>query len=293
MQEISALSDDTGHGVAQKRTHDGVIRRHPSTLANSLIIPLMAVCLSGCYIATGDFGRREQNIYTEKILPGKGREAAKLRGEPVSNFNMTDDERQLRNRADYLRSPPHYKDWLGYATTKKEANRVYATFGAAHAPNRYYKFLRSDKFLSSETRYERLRFDITSDIELIPPFCTISRKVLDADRERILATRRSRDLSEEETENAYGRVYENDLVISNVEAALNYRVEAYKYAIEHLEIETPSDQIWVSNRAVRQLQANIAMCRQELKQGPAALPVAHRRSRIYTGPYDEEPVYQK
>lgn len=251
--------------------------------------------LAGCFSQTGDFGRPHSGPLREKVLPVLGKANARARAEPVSYYNHTDNEKRLGRRATYLQNPPHARDWLGRAVTELETTRFVSGFGRAHAPDRYYGFLRSDRFRSSQSRYERLKFDITSDSELVMPFYATARTVMLDDRERILATRRRRDLTALEVSNARGRVYENNLTISQVGAALDYRLAAYRYAIDRMEIETPSDQILSANRAWRFLSAAILAGKKKLQRqnGKAPPDTIHRRSRIYTGPFDEGPVPQK
>lgn len=251
--------------------------------------------LAGCFSQTGDLGRPHSGPLREKVLPVFGKANARARAEPVSYYNHTDNEKLLSRRATYLQNPPHARDWLGRAVTELETTRFVSGFGRAHAPDRYYGFLRSDRFRSSQSRYERLKFDISSDSELVMPFYSAARTVMRDDRERILAARRRPDLTELEMSNANGRVHENNLTIAQVGAALDYRLAAYRYAIDRMEIETPSNQILSANRAWRLLSASILAGKDKLRKrnGNTAPDPVHRRSRIFTGPFDEGPVPQK
>lgn len=271
-----------------------------SPVLKTFLVPVgllgLGVLLSGCLGATGDFGRTETGPFTSQFLPSLGRANAIARDEPASYFNLTDNERLLRNRATHLTDPPHARDWSGRAVTALETTRVIPGYGRAHAPERYYGFLRSDRFRSSESRYMRLKSDIGADLELVPPFCAIAGIVRATDRDRISATRRRPDLTEVEFSNAHGRVYENNLVINQVDDALGYRLAAYRFAIDRMEMETPSEQIWEANRAWRYLSAAILACRQHVvgDRLHGAGDVSLRRSRIYTGPFEDDgPVPQK
>ncbi len=262
------------------------------------VLLVLSLCLltAGCFSKTGDFGRPEGGPLNRHALPALGKAKAYAREEPVSSYNLTDTERLMRRRATYLRFPPHTRDWFGRAVTEMETNRVLEGYGRAHAPDRYYAYLRSDKFRSSEARYERLRFDITSDAELVSPFFSVASNVRRDDRERIRATRRRPDLTELELANAKGRVHENALVIGQVSDALRYRLAAYRFAIDRLEIETPSDRIWDVNRAWRLLAGTIVAGENKLKadEGKIAQTRPHRRSRLVTKSYEkDEPVPQK
>lgn len=251
--------------------------------------------LAGCFSQTGDLGRPHSGPLREKVLPVFGKANARARAEPVSYYNHTDNEKLLTRRATYLQFPPHTRDWLGRAVTELETTRFVSGFGRAHAPDRYYGFLRSDRFRSSQSRYERLKFDISSDSELVMPFYMAAQAVMRDDRERILAARRRPDLTDLERSNANGRVHENKLTIAQVGAALDYRLAAYRFAIDRMEIETPSNQILNANRAWRLLAASILAGKDKLRKSNAktAPNPVHRRSRIFTGPFDEGPVPQK
>lgn len=260
------------------------------------LLVLLSLQVAGCFSRTGDFGRPETGPLREKVLPAFGKANARARSEPVSNYNHTDNEKLMNRRATYLRNPPHVRDWLGRAVTELETTRVSSGFGRAHAPDRYYAFLRTDRFRSSQSRYERLKFDMTSDAELIMPFYNAARAVKLDDRERILATRRRPDLTAQESANSHGRVHENSLTISQVGDALDYRLAAYRFAIDRMEIETPSDQILAVNRAWRFLSAAILAGKQKLQKSNkvATQELPRRRSRIFTGPFEDDgPVPQK
>lgn len=260
-----------------------------------ILIFFLILPLAGCFSQTGDLGRPHSGPLREKVLPAFGKANAHARAEPVSYYNHTDNEKLLTRRATYLQFPPHARDWLGRAVTELETTRFVSGFGRAHAPDRYYGFLRSDRFRSSQSRYERLKFDISSDSQLVMPFYAAARAVMRDDRERILAARRRPDLTKQEMSNANGRVYENKLTVAQVGAALDYRLAAYRYAIDRMEIETPSNQILSANRAWRHLSAAILAGKDKLRKSSAKAAVipVHRRSRIFTGPFDEGPVPQK
>ena len=260
-----------------------------------VVILVLATQLAGCFSRTGDLGRRHSGPLSQNALPMFGTANARARGEPASDYNHTDNEKVLARRATHLQNPPHARDWYGRVVTEMETTRYIRGFGRAHPPERYYDYLRTDKFRSSESRYERLRSDMLADAELVIPFYEAARLVRIDDRERILATRRHPDLTDEEYSNSKGRVYENNLTIAQVGDALNYRLSAYRFAIDRMEIETPSDQIWSMNRAWRYLAASIDAGKAKLDNTITSGPqeIAHRRSRIYTGPFDEEPVSQK
>ncbi|MDJ0931815.1 hypothetical protein [Breoghania sp.] len=126
------------------------------------------------------------------------------------------------------------------------------------------------------------------------PFCRLATEVEDADTEHLNATNRRPDLKPEEYAAAVGRVNENREIVSWVKRALAFRLAAYRYAIDRLEIETPSrERVWDANTAWRRLAGEVAFadggCR-EKKTFDAELEEKARKSRIYTHWGNERPA---
>src|SRR4051794_9306307 len=69
-------------------------------------VALLAAALAGC-AAEGDFGRRQPSVVTDEILPWTGKRFASLRGEAMSEFMLTDDEKEFRDRAWHFLMPAH------------------------------------------------------------------------------------------------------------------------------------------------------------------------------------------
>ncbi|MDN3719741.1 hypothetical protein QW131_12595 [Roseibium salinum] len=66
------------------------IRQAPALAAMVLVA---ATALSACTRPTGDFGRAKPSVIHDDLMPAVGNEAARLRGDPVSKFNYTNDEK--------------------------------------------------------------------------------------------------------------------------------------------------------------------------------------------------------
>ena len=265
-----------------------------SSLAGAVLAVLLAGLVAGCARPTGDFGRARPDLIHDELLPEAGRMAANMRGEPTSTFNLTDLEQELRNRAWALISPASSKDWVDAAATEGQRTRLIKPIDDKLDPRVYYLYLRSDKFRSSETRYERVIADITSDTELVRPFCQLAAEVEDTDVDRLNAMNRRPDLKPEEYSAAVGRVNENRRLIAWVKRALGFRLGAYRYAIDRLEIETPSrKRVWDANTAWRHLSGEIAFaqggCREKSRYDAEASGPA-RKSRIYTHWGGERPA---
>src|SRR5215468_6114202 len=72
----------------------------------------MALALAGC--ASGDFGRTRADMRSDDMHRWVGEEATSSVGMTPSQFQLTDDERQLRDYAHPLIEPPHTRpEWKG------------------------------------------------------------------------------------------------------------------------------------------------------------------------------------
>ncbi|MGX1496413.1 hypothetical protein ACSSV1_001434 [Labrenzia sp. MBR-25] len=246
---------------------------------------LIAVSLSACTRPTGDFDRARPSVIHDRVMPAAGDEAARLRGDPVSKFNYTNDEKLMRNRGWTLIRPPWTKDWIGGTMVELSRTRVLPEVEGRVPPDLYLIYLRSDKFQSSDARYDKIAADASGDAELVMPFCEVALRVRAADDERLRVLQNKPVKSEETYDGAKARVWENRVMIKWVGQALRYRIIAYKKALDGLEIETPTrDRVWKVNNAIRELEGQVriaeAGCDPEKRYGDDK-PV--RRSRIYTG----------
>ena len=246
---------------------------------------LIAVSLAACTRPTGDFDRTRPSVIHDRVMPAAGDEAARLRGDPVSKFNYTNDEKLMRNRGWTLIRPPWTKDWIGGTMVELSRTRVLPEVEGRVPPDLYLIYLRSDKFQSSDARYDKIAADASGDAELVMPFCEVALRVKAADDERLRVLQNKPVKSEETYEGAKARVWENRVMIKWVGQALRYRIIAYKKALDGLEIETPTrDRVWKVNNAIRELEGQVriaeAGCDPDKRYGDDK-PV--RRSRIYTG----------
>lgn len=196
--------------------------------------------MGGCAAPTGDFGRPKPSLINDKLLPKVGREFARGRGEPVSYYMLTDDEKELRARSYRLVMPIHRRAFLARSETELVRTRIWPDEKYRVDPTLYYRKLVKDRYRSSEARYNAMDSEIRADIALIEPFYAIVRKVCLADAARIRALQATVDLTHDEKADAIGRVYENRRVIDWALAALSWRVESYAYALQRSRIEIPS-----------------------------------------------------
>ena len=139
------------------------------------------------------------------MMPAVGKVMARGREEPVSNFNYTDDEREFRDRAWAIVSPMHGRDWLAANKAELQRTRIVGEVDRTLDPETYYKLLRSDRYQSSEARYERVIHDIRSDQGLLDPFYALLLQVQAADAERIRVVRASMSATPKERHDARAR----------------------------------------------------------------------------------------
>jgi len=262
-----------------------------------LSIALVAICLglSACTRPTGDFDRAEPSVIHDDLVPAVGENAARLRGDPVSKFNYTNDEKLLRDRGWTLIRPPWTKDWIGGTMVELSRTRVLPETEGRVPPDLYLIYLRSDKFRSSDARYDKIAADASGDAELVMPFCEVALRVQKADDERLRVLRNQPVTTQETYDGAKARVWENRVMTKWVGQALRYRIIAYKKALKGLEIETPSEnRVWKVNNAIRELEGQVRLAEASCEAGSLyAQEQPAKRSRIYTGWSTERPPVTK
>ena len=244
-------------------------------VAFALVMPAL---LAGCGRPTGDFGRAEPSLLHDRILPATGEVVADWdRREVVSDFNRTDREGLLRDRAWGLVRPPHVRDWFGASLVEFERTRIVPEIDHAFDPRGYYALLRRDSFVSSETRWNRAIADMRADTALIGPFWGEARRVREDDAVRLRALDGRRGGTPEELSNAYARIDENARVVDWVWRSMRLRVAAYRDAIDRMVVETPSQ---------RRLEAELAWSelRDAITRAEAGMPVDPRRRSGPTAP---------
>ena len=236
--------------------------------ALALVLPLV---LAGCSRPTGDFGRAEPSVLHDRVMPAVGERIAEWdRREVVSDFNRTDREVALRDRAWSLVRAPHVRDWFGETLIEFERTRIVPEIDYAFDPRGYYDHLRKDAFVSSETRWNRAIADMRSDTGLIGPFWAEARRVREGDVLRLRALDERRGGTPPELADAYARIDENARVVDWVWRAMRLRVAAYRDTIDRMMVETPSQ---------RRFEAELAWTglRDAITRAEAGMPVAPRR----------------
>ena len=236
------------------------------------------VFLAGCERPTGDFGRAEPSVLHDRLMPATGELIARWdRREVVSDFNRTDREVALRDRAWALVRAPHSRDWFGATLVELERTRIIPEVDYAFDPKGYYNFLRRDAFVSSETRWSRAIADMRADAGLIDPFWGEARRVREDDALRLRALDQRHGSAPKELQNAYSRIDENARVADWVWRAMRLRVAAYRDAIDRMMVETPSSRRMEAEQAWMDL-------RDAIGRAEAGMPPLPRRGAGETRP---------
>lgn len=252
-----------------------------------------ALALSGCISTTGDFGRPQQGFTNDVLLPFTGTVSAKLRGEPASFYALTEDEKELRNRAwnflmpenDAPRGtwmqdnlafhkvlPPRAHDVTLYHRTIMGGPQ----FGGpgADSPTLRRVFQPGGDFRSLVSRYNRVRDSIATDHALIPYFKLVANQVRQADHTRRQTLDHVGNLTEEQRNEALARICENAIIIARVNWGFYDKADQYRYSLEHLMVEGPEREAIPAERTLMAFEKDIAGFRKDTIIPAECLPRA-------------------
>lgn len=207
----------------------------------------------------GDFGRAQPSVLHDEILPSIGKTRAELAGEPVSQFNQTDQEREMHDRVWRFLIAPHARDWFYDFSVELQRTRLSGRRDHKFAPDRYYRWLRQTEFASSRVRYSAVADDVIADIETMPATFRVICTVIEIDRQRGIAGREIATLGPGALENARARKAENDERIDWFVRAVTYRYESYGFALDQLLIETPHEEAIQVDGLLSDLQVYVEM----------------------------------
>ncbi len=232
----------------------GLLRRHSAPILTSRsggadrrlrlgVVAIALLALAACGPRpVGDFGRAAPSYMHDVAMPAAGRTFANARGEPVSAFNQTDEEKLMHDRIWRFLVAPHAKDWSFDFVTELQRTRITPVGSRAFGLERYYKWLRETHYQSSTVRYATLGQHILADIDTIPATFAAICAVVEVDRQRAEALAALSRLGPQDAAEARARKAENDQSIAWFVAMLNYRFQSYDYALDHLLVETPHAQ---------------------------------------------------
>src|SRR5437016_2771099 len=170
-----------------------------------------------------------------------GAEATSSIGLRPSQFQLTDNERLLRDLAYPLIEPPH---------SRPAWKSVFGNYQPLPAPWRqqvvfdrtaYGRLLIDEPHRSHSSRYAQLMDDVRDDITRFEPFFADAMRVLELDKKRNASLALVSGLSPREHADAIARMQENTLIVQWVQQCLEQRISSYRWALERLVIQAPDN----------------------------------------------------
>ncbi len=221
-----------------------------------LTLLLMGVALGGC--SGGDFGRTRQDFRNDDMHRWIGAEATSSIGLRPSQFQLTDNERLLRDLAYPLieppRSRPAWKSVFGDYQPLPSPWRQAPVFDRTA----YGRQLIDEPHRSHSSRYAQLIEDVRDDITRFEPFFAAAGRVLDLDKQRNASLALVSELSPRERADAIARMQENTLIVQWVQQCLERRISSYRWALERLVIHAPNNMAADADRLIGELAAQTA-----------------------------------
>src|SRR5581483_4876104 len=194
----------------------------------------------------GDFGRPSPSLL-DGLIPKQFFKGPVF---PQSTSPITDLEEELRDRSYALIHPNEPRgNWNLYIAGFQVAHLLPPPFIYTDHTE-YARMLLWTPSRSEASLYNRLIEDMAADGSLIAPFVAVACTVADLDEKRERSLVYVRELSEWETENAFGRIRENRMITAWVQRALHWRHESYRYALERFAIMIPSRRAVEAERAL-------------------------------------------
>jgi hypothetical protein len=230
--------------------------RYPIRSFAPALLLLASSMLGAC--SGGDFGRTREDLRSDDMHRWIGLEATSSVGLRPSQFQLTDDERQLRDLAYPLIEPPHsrpaWKSVFGDYTPMASPWRQAPPFDRTA----YGRMLIDEPHRSHSSRYAQLIEDVRGDITRFELFFPSAIKVLDLDRRRNASLSRISELSPREKADAVARMQENSLIVQWVQQCLERRVSSYRWSVERLVLQAPDPMAAEADRLISELAAQTA-----------------------------------
>ena len=215
---------------------------------------LVAALLGACAPRpTGDFGRARPSYTHDVALPMVGKVLADARDEPVSSFNVADEEKEMHNRVWRFLVAPHAKDWFFDFATELQRTRITGSLDLNFAIDRYYTWLHDTDYQSSGVRYSTVGRHIAADLDTLPDTFIAICAVIELDRQRAVAASGLSSIGAETRADAAARHAENEIQINWFVRALDYRYDSFNYALNQLLVETPDQRSMAVDEALRRL----------------------------------------
>ena len=224
--------------------------------ASAVLLALLAATLGAC--SGGDFGRTRADMRSDDMHRWLGAEVTSSVGLKPSQFQLTDEERQLRDLAYPMIEPP---------LSRPAWKSVFGDYKAMPSPWRqkvvfdrtmYGRTLIDEPHRSHSSRYAQLLEDGRNDITRFEPFFASAIRVIDLDRKRDASMTRVSSLSPRERDDAVARMQENSLIVQWVQQCLEQRISSYRWALERLVIQAPDGMAADADRLIGELAAQTA-----------------------------------
>src|SRR5262245_48496725 len=222
-------------------------RRSCQTLA----LLLIGAALGGC--SGGDFFRTRQDMRSDDMHKWLGPEATASIGMKASQFQLTDNERLLRDLAYPIIEPPLSRPawksvWGDYKPLPSPWRQVVVFDRTAYGRN-----LIDEPHRSHTSRYAVLIDDVRNDITRFEPFYASAARVIELDRKRDASMKLVSELSPGERADAVARMQENSLIVQWVHQCLERRISSYRWALERLVIQAPDTIAADADRLIKEL----------------------------------------
>jgi hypothetical protein len=222
----------------------------------ALALLLIGVALGGC--SGGDFGRTRQDFLNDDMHRWIGGEATGSVGLRASQFQLTDNERMLRDLAYPLIEPPHsrpaWKSVFGDYKSLPSPWRQQVVFDRTA----YGRTLIDEPHRSHSSRYAQLMEDVRDDITRFEPFFATAVRVIELDRKRDAGLAHISELSPRERADAVARMQENSLIVQWVQQGLERRISSYRWGLERLVLQAPDNMAADADRLIGELAAQTA-----------------------------------
>jgi hypothetical protein len=236
-------------------------------------LPLLALLLTGAALggcSGGDFGRTRDSFLNDDMHRWIGGEVTSSVGLRASQFQLTDNERLLRDLAYPLIEPPH---------SRPAWRSVFGDYRPLPSPWRqevvfdrtaYGSMLIDEPHRSHTSRYAQLMDDVRDDITRFEPFFAAAVRVIDLDKKRNASLPHISGLTPRERDDAVARMQENSLIVQWVQQCLERRISSYRWGLERLVLQAPDNLAADADRLIGELAAQTA------NPPVAAQPVAGR-----------------
>jgi hypothetical protein len=232
------------------------VRRQVPVSPPALALLLISVALGGC--SGGDLGRTRQDFLNDDMHRWLGGEATSSIGLRPSQFQLTDNERLLRDLAFPLVEPPHsrpaWKSVFGDYKPLPSPWRQTVVFDRTA----YGRVLIDEPHRSHSSRYAQLIEDVRDDITRFEPVFADAVRVIDLDRKRNAALSQISELSPRERADAVARMEENALIVQWVQQCLERRISSYRWGLERLVLQAPDNMAADADRLIGELAAQTA-----------------------------------